>query len=225
MPKVFVAFPAFGNVNCTQTTASLVGLVQAFCGRGIQSVFATLSHPDIAELRNMFLTLWLDRSDATHLLFVDADMEFAPELVLDMLALDEPVVGTMYPKRTGSGFTGALVPNGKQRNGFAEAEGVGAGILLIRRDGVEAMIDNAEAGVDPRAATHCARATLSAIGITRIVRAFDPIETEAGEMSEDLSFCRRHRNGGGTVWANISHPVGHVGQHVFKGSYQSGVVR
>ena len=42
---------------------------------------------------------FLNRSDASHLLFIDSDIHFQPEDVIAMLALDKDVIGGPYPKK------------------------------------------------------------------------------------------------------------------------------
>lgn len=221
-PKLFIAMPAFGRINCTETTMSLMALARALHENGIQFYFSTQSFPDIGELRNMLLTLWYDRiPDATHFLQIDADMGFPPELVLDMLAFDEPLTACMYPKKTHPiSFVGRSLPGVPTvRDGFIELEGAGAGVMLIRRDCIDEMLEQGEAKSDDRLATHTAGAMLAQWGVTRIIRAFDEIEIGTGKLSEDLSFCRRHRECGGRVWANIVHRITHVGPFGFAGAF------
>ena len=38
-------------------------------------------------------------------------------------------------------------------------------------------------------------------------------------LSEDISFCRRWRQAGGEIWADITSPVVHVGRNVQQGNY------
>lgn len=200
---------------------SLMSLPPALASRGITYCFSTQTYPDIDELRNMMLTLWYDRlPQCTHMLMVDADMGFGPELVLDMFAFDQPLVGCLYPKKThpidyvGRGIAGTP----KVDRGFIEVEGIGFGVTLIRRDCIDAMIEH---GVqcDDRLSTHAAGPLLAEWGVTRLIRAFDKIETPTGRLSEDLSFCRRHRDCGGTVWAAAHHRITHVGPYGFSGRF------
>lgn len=220
--NVFIAMPAFGRINSTETTMSLMSLPPALASRGISYCFSTQSYPDIDELRNMMLTLWFDRlPQCTHMLMVDADMGFEPELVLDMFAFDKPLVGCLYPKKTnpidfvGRGASG----HPRLDRGFMEVEGVGFGVTLIRRDCLEAMLAQGAALSDDRIATHAAGPLLKDWGVTRLIRAFDKIEVPTGRLSEDLSFCRRHRDCGGTVWAAAHHRITHVGPYGFSGRF------
>src|SRR5262245_57970826 len=100
MHKVFIFVPAFGQQITATTFLTTHALQQAFSGKGIGGGVSTLSFPDIAELREIALTIWYDTMlDVDYLLFVDADMGFAPEVVLDMLLFNEGIVGTIYRQR------------------------------------------------------------------------------------------------------------------------------
>lgn len=219
--KVFICLPAFGQVNTSFTTGSLVALTRHLAERGQFYGFAQKSFPDIADLRAIFLTTWLDGTDASHLLFVDADMQFEPELVLDMLAFDKPLVGTLYPKRTlplswvGSALEGEQIVE----SGFLKVEGIGFGVTLIRRDCVEAIIDKGLCRVDGIMSSNVAARSLREMGFKRMIRAFDEISLPRRDLSEDFSFCHRHREAGGEVWAAIHHKVTHVGSYGFSGRY------
>jgi len=50
-------------------------------------------------MRNLYASLVMQDESYTHLLFVDADMGFAPSLIERMIAADKPVVGAMAPHR------------------------------------------------------------------------------------------------------------------------------
>ena len=99
LTKITIATPAFGEVFYTPYVQSLFRLTRAFHRRKWDTTFSSIAYADIAESRNFLLTRWFDKTDATHLLFVDADMGFPPELVLDMIDFGQPVVGVVYPKR------------------------------------------------------------------------------------------------------------------------------
>lgn len=199
-----------------------MALPPALASRGISYCFTTQTFPDIGELRNMMLTLWYDRLlDCTHMLQIDADMGFEPELVLDQFDFDRPLVGCLYPKKTNPiGFVGrGIGAKPKVDRGFVEVEGFGFGVTLIRRDCVTVMLEQGAAKSDDRLAHHSAGPLLKEWGCNRFIRAFDGIETGTGRLTEDLSFCRRHRECGGTVWAAGHHRITHVGQYGFSGRF------
>lgn len=221
---VFIFVPAFGQ-TITATTFLTTHAIRALLGsKGIGGGISTLSFPDIAELRSMALTIWFDTmKSSTHMLFIDADMGFPPELVTDMIMFDEPLVGTIYPQRklplswAGSG-TGSTVT--QRRGDMMEVEGVGFGCTLIRRDCVEKMIEKYPELIDTRLHLHPAGETLRQTGTNRLLRFFEKLDLpERGVVSEDLSFCIRWRETGGQVWASIGHRISHVGPYDFAARY------
>src|SRR5262245_34253207 len=155
--KLTVATPAFGEMFYTPYVQSMLRLQRAVYQRGWTMRHAAISYAYVGEARNYLLTHWFDKSDATHLLFVDADMGFEPQLIFDMVALDKPVVGVIYTKRqvnlqrlaelSAKGETPQRAIarahdfivrplRGRQPRrlkGFIEVEGCGTGIMLIKR--------------------------------------------------------------------------------------------
>lgn len=223
MKKVFIFVPAFGHQISSTTVQSIVGIMQAFNAAGIGGGFATLSFPDIAELRNMALSIFYDAVDATHMLFLDADMGIDPSMVLEMLNFDEPVVGCLYPKKTlpiewaGSGTGEAQA---ECRGYYMHVQGVGFGCTLIRRDAVRIMLEKYPEAIDTRLEHHIARQMLVSSGAKRVLRLFDCLDDPAtGKVSEDLSFCRRWNACGGKVWASIGHNVCHMGLYPYTAKY------
>ena len=232
---IFVYVPAFGDMVSTTTSLSILELSTALNRADIPAAVTMVSNPELSESRNMATTLWYDSIKTTHMLMVDADMGFAPDLVLDMLAVNEPLVGTLYRKKrddavlwAGSGFPmdGNLSERaGKQlhpgRSNFLAVEAVGMGVTLIRRDCITAMLEQEKAFSDPHIHGHCPQdVELQQRGARRLIRCFDPIYISGrGRLSEDLSFCYRHRACGGHVWAAIGHDVTHIGKKAYAGSF------
>lgn len=221
--KIFTAMPAFGQVNTSFTTASLVATTRFLAERGIFGGFGQMSFPDLEDLRSMFLTIWFDKIDASHILFVDADMQFDPQLVLDMVDFDKELVGCLYPKRTlPISWVGSALPGPEQREqGFLKVEGIGFGVALVSRECVQRIIDGGceiERNLDRSAAGQ----VLKSQGIDRMIRAFDKVRLADSTLSEDFSFCRRFLDVGGDVWAAIDHRVTHVGHYGFSGCYSDG---
>jgi len=221
---VFIFVPAFGGIISAATFLTSHALRQTLMSKGIGGGISTLSFPDIAELRSMVTTIWYDTMpNSTHMLFIDADMGFSPELVLDMLLFNQPVIGTIYPQRklpiswAGSG-TGE--PSTERRGDYMKVEGVGFGCTLIRRDCITMMVEKFPDLVDTRIHLHPAGETLRQAGTNRLLRLYEKMDIpDRGLISEDLSFCIRWKQCGGEVWANIGHKISHVGPYDYAGRY------
>jgi hypothetical protein len=241
MTKILVATPAYGEMFYTPYVSSLVRLQRLMMRHKWEMTFISISYADIVESRNFLLTHWYDKTDATHLLFIDADMGYEAQLVADMVQLDRPVVGVVYPKRQinlerlaeraaeGQPFERAraqahdfIVRRGAKsrqviRNGFIAVEGCGTGLFLIRRDCITEMLRKMPELTD----TSAPKNSPIAKTLDRLIRAFDHLITDGMRLSEDFSFCHRWRQCGGEIWANITHEVTHVGLQRFAARYQA----
>lgn len=215
MRTMLIFVPAFGWQVTTHTFTSVAALIGALNRTGIVSSLATMSHPDIGDLRNVALTLWYETMpNVDHLLMIDADMGFDPQLVLDMLAFGQPIVGGIYRKKSdavqwaASGLGEDTPAEG--RGPFVEVEGLGCGVFLIRRDAVDRMVEVYPDLVVP-AQNHALRGLLG--DAKRFLRLFDPMEGAdgVGRVSEDISFCRRWRGAGGRVWGAGGYALSHIG--------------
>ena len=222
LPKVFIALPAYGQQVISTTVSSLVATTRALEVNGYNGGFGTLSYPDITEIRNIFLSIWYDKIQTSHMLFIDADMGFSPDLILDMIRFNKPLVGALCPKKKLPIEFAGRAKDGPAKfvNGFMEVNGVGGAIMLYSREVITAMIEKFPDIVDTvTVKNHAAKQILEGQGVTRMIRAFDPIWINGEKFSEDLSFCHRWQQCGGEVWANIVHQVSHVGLYEYTGAY------
>jgi hypothetical protein len=102
--KLFVATPLFGGQCSGQYTKSFMALSNLFKEHGIELQWEALSNESlITRARNLMVDAFL-RSGCTHLLFIDADIEFNPVDVLTLLSLcdeqtDKDVVCGPYPRK------------------------------------------------------------------------------------------------------------------------------
>jgi hypothetical protein len=247
MTKILIATPAYGETFYTPYVSSVIRLQRLMARNKWDSTFASIAYADIVESRNFLLTHWYDKTDATHMLFIDADMGYDPKLIADMVGLRKPIVGVIAPRRQidlnrlvdlaakGEKPESAIARaheflvrpvsrTAKPRivNGFMEVQGCGAGIMLIERGCVKTMLEKLPQLSDTKAK----KTSPLARNLDRLIRAFEPVTVDGGRLSEDYSFCHRWRtNCGGEIWANISHQIIHVGLHRFAGRYQDAMPR
>lgn len=221
--NVLIGLPAYGNMVSLATLNTTHAIMQAFLSKGIRGGIAAFSYPEVSEARNIILTGWYDTCpDATHLLFLDSDMGFSAQVVLDLLMFNEPMVGAIYSKKcvpiqwAASGLGDKFA---ERRGDFMKVAGLGMGCFLIRRDAITTMLEQMPELSDSRMEHHAAKDMLG----NRIIRAFDsfdnPDDTAHGRMSEDLSFCCRWRLCGGEIWASVGHDIEHVGMYSYKANY------
>lgn len=224
--NIFIFTPCYREQISGPTHDTVIDLVSTFLQKGIGALTGRYSWFDIAELRNIVLSVWYDHMpDSTHLLFIDDDIGFPANMVMEMLAFGEPVVGGLYRKKCLNwDWAASGLPKGESdaRGNFLEVEGLGCGAFLIRRDAIDKMIEwdaQREDGVPSLIRDHMLLTDFRARGAKRTLGFFDSLMSPDGKVAEDISFCRRWRATGGRVWANIGYEITHAGNHEFKGCY------
>ena len=148
--------------------------------------------------------------DATHLMFVDADIQFRAEDIVKLIAHDKEIVGGIYPQKTlPPKMVVNTLDNGRREGDLTEVGTMGTGFMMIKRGVFERMIEEG------------AQKYTDAIGLSSVENdhQYDffncTIDSQGRYLTEDWSFCRRWRQLGGTIWADTTIPLVHVGYHRF----------
>jgi hypothetical protein len=236
MTKLFIATPMYGGQCTGAYTQSLLGLAALLSAHGIASLTGFIFNESlVTRARNALAHSFL-QTDATHLLFIDADMRFEPQDVPPMIAADVAILCGLYPKKlinwegvraaalrgdaqlalSSGTFVVNLVGNAAEVTVPAgqpvEIWNGGTGFMLIQRRVFEQL-----AAVVPSYANE--------VGEAPSVKEFftTSIEHATGRLlSEDYHFCKLWRDHGGTVHAAPWVRLGHVGTYVFEGQLQRG---
>ena len=235
---VVVCTPCFGGLVTQAYMLSTINLLLAGNHLGFTVTVDMLGNDSlVTRSRNTLVAQFMDRADATHLLFVDADISFAPEQVLRMVAFDQDVVAGMYPLkvrdwtaeavgRLHAGETLQTAPlryvglpcdgaECEDRNGFVTATYAGTGFLMIRRAALLRMMQ-----AYPELAFAAAHDRAAQSPSPHRYALFDcMIEPETRHyLSEDYTFCRRWRDLGGRIWLDTQGALTHSGTHDFIGN-------
>ncbi len=216
---VFICIPAVRGSITTETASTLYSVGQWLTAEGIPNQCILWSAADIAEVRNLMLSMWYDtKPHCDHMLFIDDDMGFHPQLIRDMLKFGKPITGALYARREMQPYVVGAVPDGLAFKdivkGHLKVTAVGAGVLLIKRAAIDEMLKQTPELIDPN--SWMLNKVGGTFGLERIIRAFDPIvgvgsDGKTLRLSEDLSFCRRWHDCGGEIWANVNHKISHIG--------------
>ena len=244
--KLFIGTPCYGGIVTRQYLLSILRLNAALAAEGIPYTLATLDKESlITRARNRLAHQFL-QGDATHLLFVDADIRFQPEAVLRLLRHGGPLVAGAVPKKgidwnrlhalSGRAASGAELQGLSNDYAFSvrqEGESfphetfdrrVESGFVRVTYVGTafmliarEAFVAVVEAGlVDDYLDDE---AVVARTASPRIRAFFETlIHPVSGRyLSEDFAFCHRWRSTGGEVWVDVQTPLGHEGSFMFEG--------
>jgi len=189
----------------------------------------------VTRSRNTLVAQFLTETAATHIMFIDADLAFEPELVHRMLAFDEDVVCGMYPVKALRWDvpakilereelpTATLQYVGKfcegdeleRRGAFATGVYGATGFMLIKRNVIERLI-----AAHPERAYTSDHVYAPAAAGKKFHALFEcMIDPETKEyLSEDFGFCRIWRAIGGKIWLDVEGGLVHTGPHDFVGN-------
>jgi hypothetical protein len=233
-PTVFIATPMYGGMAMATYASSLAQTPAIFMRNGLDLCYMyRVNDSVVASARNNLAHEFLD-SQATHLMWIDADVGFNPMDIVSMVYADKDIVCGIYPKKeiewrrvaqavkdgvppeklndhVGS-FVVNLIPNSAgdgpvNSNDLFEIAGGGTGFMLIKRRVFDTLSNDVPGYVQEES-------TLKEFYSTCI----DP---ESGEyMTEDYHFCRMARNHGFKIYAAPWVHLTHTGTYVFDSPIQ-----
>lgn len=208
--SLMIAVPCHGNRLYSQCAYGLLSIVGQLAMRRLSHRVVLM--PDeslITRARNEALERFL-ASDSTHLLFVDADMEFVADDVFRLLAAKQDFVAAAGVRRVDGPLHFCI--NGQnmvvdKETGLCEADAVGGAFVLLSRACAERM----------RAAyPEFSYKDKDDPNLTRLML-YDTGLVDGHFMSEDFLFCRRWRAIGGRVMVDPTIELGHVGERAYRG--------
>jgi hypothetical protein len=219
---ILICVPAMGQMMCARTAETLFSVAQLLTKRGIPNRLSWYSAADIEDVRNLFVSVWYDgHPQFSHMLFVDADMGFDPELIEDMLHFDKPLMGVLYARRSQDVSIVGTLPEGHGMKdvvkGFMKSNGLGTGVMMISREVIDTLL---KAYPEMSDVVPSVLSNTTPFELKRIIRAFDKVREPNVRLSEDMSFCYRYVNAGGEIWANVNYKISHVGPFDYAMRYQ-----
>ena len=139
MNNILIGLPTTG-LNDYRFTLSLASLIIPE-----NSTLMAIPRVMIDTARNMFCEKLLAMPEKTHLLMIDDDMTFEPDMLLRMLDHDVDIIGALAFKRRAD-FQPCVYQKKDDGNHypifpqkFTEVDVVGTGAILIKREVIEGM--------------------------------------------------------------------------------------
>lgn len=236
-PKLFVASPCYCGQVHVKYMESMMGLAQILARVGIGLEFFTIPFDSlIPRARNASVTRFMQSKDATHLLFIDADIQFQPAAVVKMLREDKDVIAGCYPKKaldfeaikenyskteshleliqSSVKYAFNFKPQKQHRleRGVVEVLDAPTGFMMVNKNVFRRMIR--------RYPETEYKNDVQAYQVTPEDRFFDLFQSQVFEgryLSEDYGFCRLWQNMGGSIHADLTVKLNHIGQFCYFG--------
>lgn len=239
--KVMIATPVYDGKLDIEYMVSVRKLESELAKRGIDSNVCLVRGMVVHRARNLLVSMFVKDASATHLLFIDSDMEFRPEAVLRLLDSGHPFCGVICPTRTLDieKFFHASRAVDDHKLAFSLAQTyVTTQKLQLRRleDGrhgyaiENGFIRTQEIGCG---ITLLHRSVITAViqsypeltikkgrevqyrqhlGEDDVFQLFEPLQRGNLFLGEDLAFCARWIDRcKGEIWALVDEQIGHVG--------------
>jgi hypothetical protein len=96
--SLLIAVPAFNSQLVTNFVCSLFNLIARLGQIGLQAEISIQGDSFLPRLRNYFASTFL-RSNHTHLLMLDADVEFVPDAIVEMLTSGKELIAGAYARK------------------------------------------------------------------------------------------------------------------------------
>jgi hypothetical protein len=239
--KIFIGTPMYGGKADGLYVKSCLDLQGYLMQLGVECRFSFLFNESlITRARNYIVDEFL-RSGFTHLLFLDSDIEFNPQDIVALIALDKDIIGAPYPKKSINWKTIAAalkrnpntpaheleklvgdyvfnpIPGTKE---FKVSEPIqvmeiGTGYMLIKREVFTKFAEEyPHLKYKP---DHIGQANFDG---SRYIHAYFDTVIDPGShryLSEDYMFCQYWRAIGGQVWLCPWMATKHVGNYSFTG--------
>jgi len=233
MASIAVCTPMYGGMCTGDFTESLIDLNRVLAENGHEFHFIYLTNESLIQRgRNTLAWFFLNTTQATHLLFIDADIGFKATDVLQMIEADKGIIAGIYPKKAISWdtvkaaynrdienperFSGVFVYDLKEKPDrifFDQPlllKNAGTGFMLIKRE----VFKELEETVGYYISNNYTQDRNQ-----KIFNYFQVTVEEDTLLSEDYFFCRAYQKIGGEVygapWCNFRH----LGTYQFSGSF------
>lgn len=231
-----VATPMYGGMCYGQYMGSMMRL-QVVCGQNnIPLIHLELSNESlITRARNFLVHKFLQLEGFTHLMFIDSDIKFNADDIIQMIQADKDIICGVYSRKEidwssvkvaatngvpadklqyfgGSSFT-TLINNDQPSSWHdpVEIKHGGTGFMLIKREVFEQLKET----------TQCYKTEYDEI----IYNFFETLLSEVKDsehldlLSEDYSFCKKWRDIGGQVYAAPWVWLDHMGTYKYSGAF------
>ena len=210
--KVHIAMPCYGGMLTESTFMSFIKWANTARQLNIDWTLETMVNESlISRARNTLSAKFLHMDDATHLMFIDADIGWEPWHLLVLLNRDVDVIGGLYPMKTMpikwvvNGFDGAE----EGPDGFQEVSKAGTGFLLIKKGVFEKLNSH------PAVKQYKNDIGLDPIYDQYLKTYFDTAVRQNRYYSEDWTFCENWRDLGGKIYMDKRILLRHSGSYVF----------
>ena len=215
--KVIFAIPTHSGLIHSKCALGLFAAQMLLQMKGIK--YDVIFLTDCAYLpvaRNTLTAMFMEDKDATDLFFIDADVGFGAEAVMQILERPEEIVAGIYPlKRDIGGWPVRLKKDGEQKDGLMEAELLPTGFMRVKREAIETLQN-----IYPELKYEPNIVNVAGTDVKTVYDLFNMGALGSSKWTtEDFAFCERWTDIGGRLWVYADCNLTHTGYKSFEGNY------
>jgi hypothetical protein len=218
--SLLIAIPCYGGNLTSETVAGLYKLTKHLERVGIFNELLLLSNQSlIPAARATIANVFINDTNHTHLLMLDADVGFTAESVIKLFELEVDYACAAYPIKTIPNKYNFTISD-KEFNDSHTAisvDSIGAGFNLVTRNVFEKI---AKVFIDLKyfPTDNTIGYNISQERYNNSYAYFETyIDSNKQQVSEDFAFCNRWRQTGGKIWMVTDVALTHTGSYVFQG--------
>lgn len=215
---VVIAVPTLQRAVSVEFVMALTQTLHQLARAGIPAVVRMIGgDPFVAKVRNRLASDFLRMpAELSDLFFIDDDIGWPPEKVIEFLRCPYPVLAGVYPEKSDQpGFPCELVSiDGEfvQHDGYYQAGLVPTGFLKIKRHVLQSLAEESGVFADKSAES----GDVPCWNIFEAGYIADPANPKVGRFfGEDYMFSTRWRALGGEIWVDPDIVFTHRGQKVW----------
>jgi len=208
--RVLVGTPCYDGRIEVWYANSLIQTIRMGITLGVEILPIWLSYDALIQrARNDLMGIMVE-TGCDDIIFIDSDIEWAPEDFFKLLSHPVDVVGGTYPKKGDlEQYVAKILDPQKPfdtNTGLLHVDGLGTGFLRMSKRAVQYLWDT------------CTPYEEKDQGKVR--RWIFDVEIQNGEIvSEDILVCQKLNNAGIKVWLDTSITCGHIGTKRFLGNF------
>lgn len=245
--KFFIATPCYGGALTEPYFRSVIKLMTFFNGHKIPLAFGTIANESlVTRARNVLLAYFLN-SDYTHLMFIDADIEFQVDDILKLWMHDKDVAVGAYPKKgvNWSHIKEAILMDPSKQHSAQQIGALGSDYAInfqfIDKEKKQVGVEN---GLIKLHDAGTGFMMIKREAILKLIKQYPEMKynndvqmggvdlkdnfyalfdtmidpVDKRYLSEDYTFCRRWQGMKGDIWLDPSISLNHYGSFCFQGN-------
>jgi len=245
--KFFIATPCYGGALTEPYFRSVIKLMTFFNGHKIPLAFGTIANESlVTRARNVLLAYFLN-SDYTHLMFIDADIEFQVDDILKLWMHDKDVAVGAYPKKgvNWSHIKEAILMDPSKQHAPQQIGALGSDYAInfqfLDKEKKQVGVEN---GLIKLHDAGTGFMMIKREAILKLVKEYPEIKynndvqmggvdlkdnfyalfdtmidpVDKRYLSEDYTFCRRWQGIKGDIWLDPTISLNHYGSFCFQGN-------